>query len=36
MTLEEIYKVDPGYHTTLERQIVIADYMTARLSKVIT
>ena len=35
MTLEEIERLDPGYHTTYERQVVIADYMTPRIQNMI-
>ena len=33
MTLDEITRLDPGYHTTVERQTVIADYMIERILK---
>lgn len=35
MTHEEICELDPGYHTTPERQVVIADYMTKRIQETV-
>ena len=35
MDLDEIAKVDPGYHTSYERQIEIADYMTEKIKDAI-
>lgn len=35
MTQDEMVKVDPGYHTSYERQIEIADYMTEKIKDAI-
>jgi hypothetical protein len=35
MSPEEAAKVDPGYHTSHERQVEIADYMTEKIKKAI-
>lgn len=35
MSLREMEELDPGYHTTHERQVEIADYMTVRIKNLI-